>query len=421
MEHQASASAARSVLEGLIVTHENPFRTQGAEPRINIYEQDGNVDYNNNIPGEAIEGEAMEVEAREDEGQGMEETQLRHWYQVIMERDARVTFELIGNEVRLTITADWDERCHQESWEPDAPICNKCGRKPDTPGTWIYAAIIKPLRTLRNYKNIKDYDRQKHDLASEKGGTAEIYTMLREAGIAREEISELAPGRQPSSSRDHQHDTRHHQPGVAVTDGQATAAQQQHNSSLAATTCTSIKISSADTGKRTRMTLDLANEKAVQPRCTQCYATLMDLAKFNTMARNRFPTSVKPAELERNVDHMITSLRIARTRYGDKVIADLEYADIGKKTMFLPQHPSDILQKNVDKNQASASAGESVPEQVLELELEINLFRIPAAGPPENDHEKTSDEETNNNETSDENSKEDSTKDGRRNNDPTGT
>ncbi|CAB0033661.1 unnamed protein product [Trichogramma brassicae] len=148
MEHQVSASAARSVLEGLIVTHENPFRTQGAEPRINIYEQDGNIDYNyNNIPGEAIEGEAiegeaMEVEAREDEGQSMEETQLRHWHQVIIERDPRVTFELIGNEVRLTITADRDERCHQESWEPDAPICNKCGRKPDTPGTRIYAARV---------------------------------------------------------------------------------------------------------------------------------------------------------------------------------------------------------------------------------------------------------------------------------------
>ncbi|CAB0037309.1 unnamed protein product [Trichogramma brassicae] len=65
-------------------------------------------------------------------------------------------------------------------------------------------------------------------------------------GKARKDVSELAPGRQPSSSREHQPDSRHHQPGVAVPDGQAPAAQQQHNSSLAARTCTSINISSAD-------------------------------------------------------------------------------------------------------------------------------------------------------------------------------
>uniref|UniRef100_A0ABD2XBS6 Uncharacterized protein n=1 Tax=Trichogramma kaykai TaxID=54128 RepID=A0ABD2XBS6_9HYME len=63
----------------------------------------------------------------------------------------------------------------------------------------------------------------------------------------------------------------------------------------------------------------------------------VDLATFNTAGRNRFPPSVKPAELECKVDHMITSLRIVHKRYGDKVIADLEYADIGKKTMLLKE------------------------------------------------------------------------------------
>uniref|UniRef100_A0ABD2WGA3 Uncharacterized protein n=1 Tax=Trichogramma kaykai TaxID=54128 RepID=A0ABD2WGA3_9HYME len=43
---------------------------------------------------------------------------------------------------------------------------------------------------------------------------------------------------------------------------------------------------------------------------------------------------------------MISGLRTVRTKYGEKVVADLEYADIGKKTMFLPNHLSQTLQKN---------------------------------------------------------------------------
>ncbi|CAB0029488.1 unnamed protein product [Trichogramma brassicae] len=72
----------------------------------------------------------------------------------------------------------------------------------------------------------------------------------------------------------------------------------------------------------------------------------MDLAKFNYIAKNKYPPSVKPANLELNVDHMISGLRTVHTKYGDKVVADLEYADIGKKTMFLPNHLSATLQKN---------------------------------------------------------------------------
>ncbi|CAB0033161.1 unnamed protein product [Trichogramma brassicae] len=70
----------------------------------------------------------------------------------------------------------------------------------------------------------------------------------------RECRSDLCISERPSlhqlNSRYQQSDSRHHQPGVAVTDGQAPAAQQQHDSSLAAPTCTSIDISSADVASR---------------------------------------------------------------------------------------------------------------------------------------------------------------------------
>ncbi|CAB0034604.1 unnamed protein product, partial [Trichogramma brassicae] len=89
------------------------------------------------------------------------------------------------------------------------------------------------------------------------------------------------------SSRDHQLDTRHHQPGVAVTDGQATAAQQQHNSSLAATTCTSIKRSSADVASCVKCR-KLKNKKNVVLYATQEHVLYCSLSKKNLKKKSMF-------------------------------------------------------------------------------------------------------------------------------------
>ncbi|CAB0039108.1 unnamed protein product [Trichogramma brassicae] len=117
--------------------------------------------------------------------------------------------------------------------------------------------IIKPLRTLRNYKNIKDYDRQKHDLASEKGGTAEMYTMLREAVnyCIRDRQSELLYMRSsarhpPTPARRPRPSDRQHSSSIS-TSSSAAAAQQQLSSisTISATTSqslASIEISSAE-------------------------------------------------------------------------------------------------------------------------------------------------------------------------------
>uniref|UniRef100_A0ABD2XBW4 Uncharacterized protein n=1 Tax=Trichogramma kaykai TaxID=54128 RepID=A0ABD2XBW4_9HYME len=41
----------------------------------------------------------------------------------------------------------------------------------------------------------------------------------------------------------------------------------------------------------------------IKPISRRCAFTCVDLATFNTMGRNKFLLSVKPAELECNVDH----------------------------------------------------------------------------------------------------------------------
>ncbi|KAL7289979.1 hypothetical protein TKK_0015711 [Trichogramma kaykai] len=118
---KVNTSAVQSVPEEAEKRELNPFRVPGVEPRTNLYEE-------------------TNEEAEEDVIQS-EERELRHLYHVIMEKDPRVTIEMRGDEVKLVITAYRNERCHEESWESDAPTCNKCGRRPDTPGTRIYAAF----------------------------------------------------------------------------------------------------------------------------------------------------------------------------------------------------------------------------------------------------------------------------------------
>ncbi|CAB0031504.1 unnamed protein product [Trichogramma brassicae] len=127
----------------------NPFRIPGAEPRVN-YEQAREDINNNDISGETYD------ESSEDEGQEGTEEQRPHRYFVLHEGSPRVTFELMGNEVRLVITADRDERCHRESWEPDAPICEVCGKQPDTPGTQVYAAYERGKRESSTH-NVNKY------------------------------------------------------------------------------------------------------------------------------------------------------------------------------------------------------------------------------------------------------------------------
>ncbi|KAL7296789.1 hypothetical protein TKK_0010192 [Trichogramma kaykai] len=121
---KVNSSAVQSVHEEAEKRELNPFRVPGAETRTNLYEE--------------TDEDKTNEEAEEDVIQS-EERELRYLYHVIMEKDPRVTIEMRGDEVKLVITADRNERCHEESWEPDEPTCNKSGRRPDTPGTRIYS------------------------------------------------------------------------------------------------------------------------------------------------------------------------------------------------------------------------------------------------------------------------------------------
>ncbi|KAL7294158.1 hypothetical protein TKK_0012182 [Trichogramma kaykai] len=89
---KVNTSAVQSVPEKVERRKLNPFRVPGTEPRVNLYE-------------ETTDEEKTNDEAGEDVDQGKEK-ELRHLCHVILEKDPRVTIEMLGNEVRLVITAE---------------------------------------------------------------------------------------------------------------------------------------------------------------------------------------------------------------------------------------------------------------------------------------------------------------------------
>ena len=67
----------------------------------------------------------------------------------------------------------------------------------------------------------------------------------------------------------------------------------------------------------------------------------MDLSKLNAIARGGFLPTKKLADLHRNVKFMVTQLKYVTTKYGTKVVAELD----SEFEVFLPKRvSSDLVQ-----------------------------------------------------------------------------
>uniref|UniRef100_A0ABD2WHB0 Uncharacterized protein n=1 Tax=Trichogramma kaykai TaxID=54128 RepID=A0ABD2WHB0_9HYME len=75
---------------------------------------------------------------------------------------------------------------------------------------------------------------------------------------------------------------------------------------------------------------------------------LANILALNKLSNNRYPEVVKAINLEENVNHKITNVKIVDTKYGQKIVIDLSYNDKDDVCFYLSSKMGNALLKDVE-------------------------------------------------------------------------
>uniref|UniRef100_A0ABD2XCJ3 Uncharacterized protein n=1 Tax=Trichogramma kaykai TaxID=54128 RepID=A0ABD2XCJ3_9HYME len=94
--------------------------------------------------------------------------------------------------------------------------------------------------------------------------------------------------------------------------------------------------------------IDMFIENGSGWRILRIIEALANILSLNKLSNNGYPEVVKAINLEENVNHKITNVKIVDTKYGQKIVIDLSYNDKDDVCFYLSNKMGNALLKDVE-------------------------------------------------------------------------